>query len=412
MLSEAGTLTQQPKDKAEALFSSHEDHDSELRRTGSNSLTSMNPRERLLATLRGHTADRVPLILEGFHSAGARNSKDPGKREIVQRAGHHLHLLQHCPSLVHRYLVTAPQRMRETGRKEDNGNTIITTEIDTPKGSLSAVTGCNGLCNTTWTLKYPVESLEDIEKIRSVPWELPAGLKCPDLSTLPDSSSERGLLLTRISSPFVCVAGMMPYEYFLELCITEFDLIEELTQTCLDRILSILDVLLAQRTIEYVWMGGCEWLTPPMGSPALYEGLVQKFESQVIERIHAAGALAHVHCHGNIRSTLQLIIDRGADFTEPMEPPPDGDITLAEAKALAAGRITLGGNIEARILENEDPDAVEQATRMAFEGGKNRMVLQNSAAPISAMTPGMTENYHRLIDVWEELSPIESTQVS
>lgn len=53
----------------------------------------------------------------------------------------------------------------------------------------------------------------------------------------------------------------------------------------------------------------------------------------------------------------------GADYTELVEPPPDGDITLAEAKRLAAGcSPTLG--------------------------------------------EGEFRNYLRLIDVWEELSPM------
>ncbi|HDZ43548.1 MAG TPA: hypothetical protein ENH80_06370 [Phycisphaerae bacterium] len=143
-----------------------------------------------------------------------------------------------------------------------------------------------------------------------------------------------------------------------------------------------------------------------MASPQLYDQLVQVFEAPIIERIHAAGAVAHVHCHGNIRSTLERVIARGGDFFEPCEPPPDGDITFADAKATAAGRITLGGNIEARILENEDIDTVEQAVRAAFDGGKDRMVLQTTAGPLSAMTPNIVANYHRMIDVWEELSPM------
>ena len=367
----------------------------------------MNPRERLLTTLRGQTADRVPLILEGFHHASPESVVDPGKRAILDRVGDQLHFFQLYYSYVNRYLVTPPQRMKEIDRKEQNGDVITTTEIDTPKGPLTARTGRNGTSNTNWTLKYPVETLEDVERIRSVPWELPPDLACPDLSSLPESFSERRIIRTSVSSPFVCVAGMMSYEHFLELCITEFDLIKELTQMCLERILSVLDVILAENTVEYVWMGGSEWLTPPMGSPTLYENLVQQFESQVIDRIHAADALSHIHCHGNIRSTLELVIERGGDFTEPVEPPPDGDITFAEAKALADGRITLGGNIESRILENENADAVEEATRRAFDGGKSRMILQTTAGPISEMTPRMVENYHRMIDVWQELSPIE-----
>jgi hypothetical protein len=296
--------------------------------------------------------------------------------------------------------------MREIHRDEANGDVTVTTEIDSPRGKLTAVTSQNRITHTTWTTKYPVESLEDIEKIRSIPWELPRGIRTPDTSRLPPDFPERGVTYTGISSPFVCVAGMMPYQYFLELCATEPRLLYDLTAVCLDRILCVLDVLLAGRNIEWVWMGGCEWVTPPMASPQVYEDLVQQFERPIIDRIHRAGAISHVHCHGHVRTTLPLVIDRGADYFEPVEPPPDGDITFVEAKALAAGRITLGGNVEARVLEGCDRDAAAQATRAAFEGTKEHMALQNTAGPVSRVTPGTLANYHRMIDVWEELSPL------
>ena len=367
----------------------------------------MNPRNRLIETLRGKKADRVPLMLEGFHfpsRADVDAIQDPGLREIPCRVFDDTAYFVSCPSWINRYLVTPPQRIREIGREERHGDVTITSEIETPKGKLTAITRRNAISHTVWTIKYPVESLDDIEKIRSVPWELPPDLAPPDLSKLSSDFSERGLLRTGVSSPFVCVAGMMPYQYFLELCATELDLVKELTAQCKERILDVLDVLLAEKTVEYVWVGGCEWLTPPMGSPNLYEELVQKFETEVISRIHEGGALSHIHCHGNVRSTLEMVIQRGGDFFEPVEPPPDGDIPFAEAKALAAGNITLGGNIEARMLEYESVDAVEEATRGAFEGGKERMILKTTAGPIGKITPTMLANYHRLIDVWEELS--------
>lgn len=367
----------------------------------------MNPRNRLIETLKGRKADRVPLMLEGFHFASRADVdaiRDPGLREIAHRIFDYTTYFVSCPSFVNRYLVTPPQRIREIGREEQHGNVTITSEIHTPKGKLTAITRRNTISHTVWTIKYPVESLNDVEKIRSVPWELPPDLASPDISNLPSDFNERGLLRTGVSSPFVCVAGMMPYQCFLELCATEFDLIKELTAQCKERILDVLDVLLAEKTIEYVWMGGCEWLTPPMGSPRLYEELVQGFEAEVISRIHEGGALSHIHCHGNVRSTLEMVIQRGGDFFEPVEPPPDGDIPFAEAKALAAGRMTLGGNIEARILEYESVDAVEEATKKAFEGGKQGMILKTTAGPIGKITPTMLANYHRLIDVWEELS--------
>lgn len=364
----------------------------------------MNPRERFLNVMRGKAVDRVPIFLHGIGPC----TTDSGVCEIYERVSDRMVYGVNAPSHVNRYLLTPSHLIKIVKEEKQSDGSIVTCrEISTPKGKLTAITGRNPISRTVWTIKYPCENLEDIDRIRSIAWELPEDFETPVFDDLPEDFPERGYTGTNISSPFVCVAGMMSYEYYLELCISEFNLVRELTCICFERIMSLLDALLINRNIEYVWMGGCEWLTPPMGSPRLYEELVQKFEEPVIKRIHGGGAVSHVHCHGNIRSTLEMIIARGADFTEPVEPPPDGDITFAEAKSLAAGRIALGGNIEARILEHEDKSAVEQAAMAAFEGGKQRMVFQTSAGPICKMTPGMTANYHKLIDVWEENSQIQ-----
>jgi hypothetical protein len=369
----------------------------------------MNPRQRLLTTLRRERADRVPLILEGFHYrdlATVEAEPDPLRRAFARRVLPEMVYYEEVPSLVNRYLVTPPARLREVARRQQRDEITITTAIDTPRGTLTAITGANARTNTTWTVKYPVESREDVEKIRSIPWELPVELAAPDAQEQGADFATRGIRSTRVSSPFVCVAGMMPFETFLEWCATEMGLLLELTAQCEERIHEVLGALLAPGDIEYVWLGGCEWLTPPMASRRAYETLVQPFEQRLIAQAHAAGAICHVHCHGRVRSTLGLALERGADFFEPMEPPPDGDITLAEAKALCVGRMVLGGNVEARLLENESPTEVEAATRAAFAGGGAGMVLQSTAGPLGAMSERMAANYHRLMDVWEEMSPL------
>jgi hypothetical protein len=360
-----------------------------------------------MATLRRVAHDRVPLMLDGFQYASMAEvaaEPDPAKREIARRIYGLTTYTQETPSFINRYLVTPSQFIREVRREVQHGNLVVYSEIDTPGGKLTAATSRNPITDTVWTVKYPVETVEEAEMLRSVPWELPEGLEPPEIGGEIGDLRGRGIMTTRVSSPFVCVAGMMPFQTFLEWCATELPLIRELTAVCLARILDVLDVLLTPRCIEYVWMGGCEWLTPPMGSPRLYGELVQPFERQVIERVHAAGAISHIHCHGNVRSTLEQVIERGGDFFEPVEPPPDGDIAFDEAKSIVSGRMVLGGNIEARTIEYGTVDEAEGATRRAFRGDTQHMVLKMSEGPLHRLTPEMAANYHRIVDVWDELS--------
>jgi len=370
----------------------------------------MHPRERFLAVLRGEPVDRVPLELYGFwypDRAALDAVDDPLKRKIGERLIDRMTYRTIVPSHVNRFLVTPPQRISERMEHLSGGGRVARGEIDTPKGKLTFVSEYDPRSDTVWTVKYPVETRADVDAIMSVPWELPADLRPPADEDFRGDFSERGICETGISSPMVCVGGMMSYQSFLELCITDLELAKELTRICLDRAMDVLKVLLSKPGVDLVWIGGSEWLTPPMGSPALYDALVQEQERAIVDYVHAnSTAVTQVHCHGKIGTVLEKTIARGADYTEPVEPPPDGDITLAEAKTLAAGRITLGGNIECRILVNEPADVVDRAVRAAFEGGKDRFVLVATAGCSPRISDREFHNYMKLIDVWEELSEI------
>jgi len=370
----------------------------------------VTPRERLLRTMRGETADRVPLVLPHFQRPSREALAavaEPPRRQIAERVFDRMHFDVGVGAHLNRHLVTPPQRYRREVETLPNGHRKARGVIDTPKGELTFETDWDPDSRTTWTTKYPCETKDDLAKLASVPWERPPALQPPDLTSLPDDFERRGIVRTGVSSPFVCVAGAMRYERFLELCALDLGLIEELTEICRQRTLDALSVLLSKPGIEYVWMGGSEWVTPPMGAPALYDALVQEQERSVIDYVHEhSDAIVHVHCHGNVRHALQRTIERGGDYTEPVEPPPDGDITMAEAKALAAGRITVGGNIECRVICNESEDAVEAAVHAAFEGGTERFVLRPTEGPSPRIGEREFRNWMRMIDVWEELSPI------
>lgn len=370
----------------------------------------MEPRDRLLAAWRGQSCDRVPLALQGFDCASRDElsaTDDPLRRKVAARVLDVLPFRVGVPSHINRMLVTPPQRIRTERRELGDGSLEVHGVIDTPRGELTYRTTWDAAAKTWWTGEYPVKTADDIEAIASVPWELPRDLHPAETDRLPAEFTRRGIMLSRISSPFVCVAGMMKFEQFLGMCVTDLPLLRNLAEVCLERILDCLEVLLSEPGIDCVWMGGSEWVTPPMASPAVYDALVQAQERAIIDYVHEhSDAIVHVHCHGNVRHALQRMVERGADYTEPVEPPPDGDITMAEAKALASGRITLGGNVEARILYNAPVEEVDRATWAAFEGGKDRFVLRATEGPSPRMSKREFENYMRLVDVWEDLSPI------
>ncbi len=367
----------------------------------------MTPRERFLATLRGEKVDRVPMDLAGFtfeSREAIEAHPDPYCRQVAHRIFDETCFFVDIRSPINRYLVTPPQAIRSTSETLPNGTGLTRSVISTPRGDLTAATQHDPVRQTTWTVEYPVKTREDIDRIASIPWELPEGLPDGKTKDLPAEFDSRGILTVRVSSPFVCVAGMMSYELFLELTLAEPDLIARLTKMCRERVMSVLQVLLTRPGVDLVWMGGSEWVTPPVTSTGTYDALVQEQERSIIDCVHEnSDALVHIHCHGHVRHALERTVERGGDYTEPVEPPPDGDITMAEAKGLAAGRITLGGNLECRVLCNEDEAAAERVVRAAFEGGRERFVLRPTERQSPLMSEQEFRNYMRVVDVWEEI---------
>ena len=75
---------------------------------------------------------------------------------------------------------------------------------------------------------------------------------------------------------------------------------------------------------------GPEYATPPFLSPELFRRFVTPYLTEIIAEIRGAGAFARVHCHGRIARVLDQMVEAGAQGLDPIEPPPDGDITLGE----------------------------------------------------------------------------------
>ena len=206
----------------------------------------MTPRERFLQTLRGKETDRVPLDLLGFNGHNSPTVdgfvdfpsyqelfrvNDPGRAEIEERIREQTTIQYPIHSHVNRYLVTPPQRIQETVVKQTAEEIVIHRTIDTPKGPLMAVVSRDkDNIETIWTQKYPVETLDDLKKIASIPWELPEHLQAPDPRAFPDDPLGRHVYYTYVSSPFVCVAGLMKFEQFLMWAMLETALIDELVE--------------------------------------------------------------------------------------------------------------------------------------------------------------------------------------
>jgi hypothetical protein len=90
-----------------------------------------------------------------------------------------------------------------------------------------------------------------------------------------------------------------------------------------------------------------------------------------------------------------------AECLDPIEPPPDGDMELAEIKKLYGKKFCLFGNIELKELECSDKGRIDFLVKKAILDAKkdSGFVLMPTAAPINVpLSKKKEENYLQLFE--------------
>jgi uroporphyrinogen-III decarboxylase len=382
----------------------------------------MTGRERMLAAFRGLKVDRVPIWLRegivllkepddaGHFTCGWQ--ADPLYHELLEAVAPHVSCFAGwwAPGFNRKMMI--PSAVIDTARSGSSADARQTTaSIRTPGGTLTEVTELRRGMNTSWTIKHPVESVEEMEALASVPFEIDADEVRRSVESYRQAcrfAGDRALVEAFLGSPIVCISGAMPFQLFLELSVTQRERFHALLAEITRRQLALLDAVLAEAggTLDtHVTIGGSEQCTPPMMSPQSYDEFVVPYEGQIIAWCKRHGITVQIHCHGKVRHALTCMVEEGADATDPVEPPPSGDVTYSEAREIVGDRLTLIGNIEFDMLEFGQPEDLRRCVRDILSRGSRRLILSTSACPISAVSPRLVGNYKALLDAALEFAP-------
>lgn len=109
-----------------------------------------------------------------------------------------------------------------------------------------------------------------------------------------------------------------------------------------------------------------EMLIPPWMGMRLFDEVVFPYDKMVNDAIHGIGGRHRSHCHGNSMHFLRRMSEMGVDATEPMEPPPFGDVDLREAKRQVGDRMLLSGNIPSQAFVHMSRKDVHDWVRKAI----------------------------------------------
>ncbi len=370
---------------------------------------NMSSRERLLRVLKGDHVDRVPVSLyefDGFFDSWIR--KDRGYRDVLDYAKGKTDKMyswspkwEKAAERFYEFYFTSIEREALNTREWQDGNRrYCQITIQTPKGRLRSTQMEEEGLHTVWTEEHFCKNIKDAKKVLSIPYS-PV---FPDISEFKQADKRlgnEGILMVDLLDPVCVVASLFSFTDFLILALTEEKLIIDLLDTVYERIYRYYEYLLENGVVTLYRIVGPEYATPPYLAPSYFDRFVSRYDRDLISLIHSYGGFARIHCHGKIEQVLDQIISMQPDAIEPIEPPPDGDMDLGEAKKRTGNKITLMGNIEERCFETYSKKEIDALVCKTIEEGAfgGRFVLLPTSMPLtSPLNPKTKENIIQYID--------------
>lgn len=284
--------------------------------------------------------------------------------------------------------------------KQDDRRTVVRSVLHTPMGDLYSTTWRDHV-SAGWTVtEFYCKDVTDLERVLSIPYE-PAQ---PDLTEFRQAAAalgDDGLMMVNLGLPIEVAYDLLGPENFAIYSLTERDFLVRFTQVIFEREYTFLKQALEAGAGPVFFVVGTEFVAPPMCAPSTFDVLIAPFAVPIFDLIHSYGGWVIVHHHGRINALLERIAEVGANAIHPIEEPPVGDCTLAEAKRRVGDRVCLIGSVQYDDFQRLTPDEMEalvkRQIRDAAPGGG--MILAPTAGPYAhQLTERQKENTIRFIE--------------
>jgi len=361
----------------------------------------MTSRQRLLAAMRRQDVDRVPLHVRGVNFWDERwvQTRHPSYAPVIEA------VREHGDPFIGwgaggGVLLTSSDEVRlesETQPGEDWNEQV--TAMHTPRGPLTArhLSSNRGLPGMQ--TEHFVKDLDDLDKVLAVPCE-PLRPDVRGFSELQDQIGERGLVTCDFANPITHLHDLVGSELLAIWSLTERNAVRSFIHTWAERLGDLIRYLLDQGVGPVFRTLGHEFAIPPLMSPRDFGEFCIEPEAPIHGMIHEAGGLVHIHCHGPMDKVLEGFVAIGCDCLHPIEPPPMGDVELADAKRRVGDRLCLEGNLQIGDLYAAPTEEVVAKTRAAVrDGGPTGFILCPTASPHTEVLTDLTvRNYLAMIN--------------
>ncbi len=343
--------------------------------------TPLSSRERLRRVFGCQPTDRMPIRLWGVDPMFPYGSPtwEP-LYEMTER--YQLDIIRSwAPAAEERDqpVVHSTSERRESGRPH---LWEIETVLQTPAGPLTQIHCQPKDGGPGYVTKHYLDTVEDARRWLSIPQPAPQ-FRVDSYFDLEKKSGDRALLMVGLAEPMYSVQAMMGSETFGYWLMDERPLLHELVDRAYAGIEATAKRFLAHGVGDtYGWVGP-ELCIPPLASVRDFREFVFEYDRRIIDLVHDAGKTVWIHCHGDMSPVLEEFVAMGVDCLNPIEPPPIGKITLAQAKQRVAGRMCLEGGIEDGDFHLKQPDEMARITEDVVAQGKpgGGFILCPSSSP-------------------------------
>ena len=364
----------------------------------------MNRRDRLMATLRGETVDRPPVSFyelngldENPQDADPFNIfTDPSWKPLIELAA------EKTDRIVLRGLSSVGilpdpiDEFAEITTTRHHGSEFKVKQVKAGKRTLTTRTRRDVDVNTVWTLEHLLKNTDDLKAFLELPLPEPRR----DLDPAPVLQTEAllgdtGIVMIDTPDPLCLAASLFD--------MGEFTVIAWSYPTLFHRLLERFAIDLHHRTemIAELLPGrlwrifGPEYASVPYLPPHLFREYVVRYDQPMVDAIQRHRGFARIHCHGKLKAILDDIASMGPDGLDPIEPPPQGDVTLQFVRQTYGKDMVLFGNLEVSDIEQLPSDQFADKVKIALEEGTagdgRGFVLMPSARPLWSKTARLND---------------------
>ena len=369
----------------------------------------MQPRQRLLATMAGNPVDRPAVCFYEINGLDERPEIDdpyniythPSWLPLIRLAGEKSDRIV-MRSVPFPNAVDALEAYSKRTTWYVDGNRYDRREIRLGQRTLTEVSRRDLDINTIWHVEHLFKDGADVEAFLAFPEPTDPG--DPDISSVLEAErrlGDSGIVMIDTPDPLCIAAGLFDMANYTVLALTEPQLFHRLVERF------ALDIHRRTEAVAGALPGrlwrihGPEYASPPYLPPRLFHEYVVGYDKPMVKAIQASHGYARIHSHGRLRLILAAIAATGCDGLDPIEPPPQGDLSLAQVRQQVGEQMVLFGNLEASDLENLPAEDFREKVRIALaEGpGGRGFVLMPSSCPYGRVLSARTlRNYEVMVE--------------